>query len=181
MAVLWVGNFDFEHELASPAYVPTNRLRRLSLELAWHLSAFAEVGDGIVMPEAPCPEFVAHWNTLTGENLTLSASLAECGRFDRIEYWGRSRTVHGTSLAVPTRESVRLANSRRWSVTALKRSFNDGPIVFSAVVWAELASPAIHDLVLTRAFEWLRPRREDFPFAAAYPAGVAVDRWFRAR
>lgn len=62
---------------------------------------------------------------------------------------------------------------RRWSVAALKNSFNDGRIVFSAVVWAELAGPAVPDKVLTRAFEWLRPIREDFPFAAAHPAGVA--------
>ena len=63
--------------------------------------------------------------------------------------------------------------SRHWSVAALKQSFNDGPIVFSAVVWAELATPLIREKVLTQAFEWLRPIREDFPFAAAHSAGIA--------
>lgn len=116
MAVLWVGNFDFEHELASPAYVPTQALRRLSRELAWHLSAFAEDGDGIELPEAPCPEFVAHWTALTGGELVIVPSVADCGRFERIEHWGQSQRVQSTSVAEPTLESVRLANSRRWSV-----------------------------------------------------------------
>lgn len=62
---------------------------------------------------------------------------------------------------------------RGWSLAALKQSFDDGVIVFSAVVWAELSSPAVHDAVLTRAFAWLRPQREDFPYAAAHTAGVA--------
>ena len=114
MSVLWVGNFDFEHELASPAYVPTHALRRLSHELVWHLSAFAEDGDALEMPEAPCPEFVAQWNALTGGDLAVVAGSAEYGRFDRIEAWGRSQRLRSLG---PTLESVRLANSRRWSVT----------------------------------------------------------------
>lgn len=117
MAAVWVGNFDFEHELASAAYAPTDALRRLNCELAWHLSALTEAGDGIEMPHAPCPEFVAHWNALTGGDVTIVASSAECGRFERIEPWGRSRRIHRSSIASPTSEAVRLANSRRWSVT----------------------------------------------------------------
>jgi predicted nucleic acid-binding protein len=69
---------------------------------------------------------------------------------------------------------------RRWSLAALKQSFEDGVIVFSAVVWAELSTPAIPDAVLTRAFAWLRPQHEDFPYAAAHTAGVA-HRLYRQR
>ena len=69
---------------------------------------------------------------------------------------------------------------RNWSLAALKQSFEDGLIVFSAIVWAELSSPAIHDAALARAFAWLRPQREDFPFAAAHAAGAA-HRLYRQR
>ena len=70
--------------------------------------------------------------------------------------------------------------ARHWSLAALKRSVEDGLIVFSAIVWAELSSPVIRDDVLERAFAWLRPQREDFPFAAAHAAGAA-HRLYRQR
>jgi predicted nucleic acid-binding protein len=69
---------------------------------------------------------------------------------------------------------------RNWSLAALKQCLDDGAIVFSAVVWAELSSPAIQDALLARALAWLRPQREDFPFAAAHTAGVA-HRLYRQR
>ena len=70
--------------------------------------------------------------------------------------------------------------ARHWSLSALKQSFKDGLIVFSAIVWAELSSPAIRDDVLERTFAWLRPQREDFPFTAAHTAGAA-HRLYRQR
>lgn len=69
---------------------------------------------------------------------------------------------------------------RNWSLAALKQCLDDGAIVFSAVVWAELSSPAVQDALLARALAWLRPQREDFPFAAAHTAGVA-HRLYRQR
>jgi predicted nucleic acid-binding protein len=62
---------------------------------------------------------------------------------------------------------------RPWSVQALKASTEVGQIVISAVVWAELAGMNLPQDRLRAALDWLRPLREDFPFAAAYPAGVA--------
>lgn len=62
---------------------------------------------------------------------------------------------------------------RQWSLTALERSLESGPVVMSAIVWAELARPSLGEDKLLRVLAWLRPRREDFPFAAAYPAGLA--------
>lgn len=62
---------------------------------------------------------------------------------------------------------------RPWSLAALKLALDQGPIVFSAVVWAELSRPSLSEAALMRLFEWIKPQREDLPFAAAYPAGCA--------
>jgi predicted nucleic acid-binding protein len=62
---------------------------------------------------------------------------------------------------------------RPWSLAALKAASDAGVIVFSAVVWAELAASAIREEMLLRIFARFAPRREDFPFAAAYAAGLA--------
>ena len=65
------------------------------------------------------------------------------------------------------------APTRRWSLAALKQALGEGPIVFSAIVWAELSKPSFGEETLARVFEWLEPLREDFPFSAAFPAGTA--------
>lgn len=62
---------------------------------------------------------------------------------------------------------------RRWSLTAMRSVAESGPVVFSAVVWAELASTSIHEDMLHRVFARFDPRNEDFPFAASYAAGLA--------
>ena len=63
--------------------------------------------------------------------------------------------------------------SRAWSVSALEACYETGAIVFSAVVWSELAHPGFAEAEMAEAFTWLKPRREDFPFRAAYRAGSA--------
>ncbi|TKT75375.1 type II toxin-antitoxin system VapC family toxin [Aquamicrobium sp. LC103] len=70
--------------------------------------------------------------------------------------------------------------ARAWSLSALRDGFESGPIVLSAIVWAELSHPELPERRLLRAFEWLKPRREDFPFSAASLAGTA-HRLYRAR
>lgn len=62
---------------------------------------------------------------------------------------------------------------RPWSLRALKASAEAGSIVLSAIVWAELGGMGQAQGRLLQALEWLRPRREDFPFSAAYAAGLA--------
>ncbi|KQT54344.1 hypothetical protein ASG43_01675 [Aureimonas sp. Leaf454] len=59
------------------------------------------------------------------------------------------------------------------SVDAVLRQADAGPIVIGAVVWAELATSAVQEEQLMRRLAWLRPRREPFPFEAAYAAGLA--------
>ena len=48
-----------------------------------------------------------------------------------------------------------------------------GDIVLSAIVWAELAFSKQIEKDLMRRIAWLKPRREGFPFEAAFPAGRA--------
>ncbi|MBS9722575.1 type II toxin-antitoxin system VapC family toxin [Tianweitania sp. BSSL-BM11] len=66
------------------------------------------------------------------------------------------------------------------SADALEQAMHDGPIVLSAVVWAEFATPGLTEEQLWRKLQWLKPQREDFPFEAAYPAGLA-HRTYKAR
>ena len=67
--------------------------------------------------------------------------------------------------------------SRAWSVSALEACYDAGAIVISAVVWSELAHPEFAEADMAEAFAWLQPRREDFPFRAAYRAGLAHARY----
>jgi hypothetical protein len=64
-------------------------------------------------------------------------------------------------------------SARAWSMRSLKACLDEGPIVLSAIVWAELAEPSLPEARLFEAVSWLRPKRENFPFAAAYAAGRA--------
>lgn len=66
---------------------------------------------------------------------------------------------------------------RAWSLDALQLAVSEGVLVLSAIVWAEMAHEAIEEGVLERALSRLRAKREDFPFAAAYAAGVAHRRY----
>lgn len=61
----------------------------------------------------------------------------------------------------------------RGSADSLKAAVDDGDIVLSAVVWAELAIPNVPEDRLLRRLSWLRPRREGFPFEAGFLAGGA--------
>lgn len=90
----------------------------------------------------------------------------------------KTSTLIDTNVLIDVLGAPQL-QGRRWSLAALKRSFNEGAIVFSAIVWAELSRPGFAEAVLVSAFAWLSPRRENFPFDAAYPAGIAQDLYRR--
>lgn len=66
------------------------------------------------------------------------------------------------------------------SKNAIIDSFERGGIVLSAIVWAELATPFVDEMQLAGRIGWMRPKREAFPFAAAYHAGRA-HRLYRQR
>lgn len=62
---------------------------------------------------------------------------------------------------------------RAWSLTALKSCVDSGVIVLSAIVWSELSGMSPSQDRLLKALDWLKPKREDFPFEAAFTAGAA--------
>lgn len=72
------------------------------------------------------------------------------------------------------------APTRDWSIRALKSCLDEGRLVVSGIVWAELVEPSLREAQLLQAVSWLQPKREDFPFAAAYTAGLA-HRTYRER
>lgn len=115
MPRLWIGNFDFEHELAQPGLTLSANLQRLNAELATSWLAVAEEGDEIWTPEAIPDSF---WQELPTRGLpavrpcSLDLSRLERDAFDLPEgrlpvWWGG-----GADTAL---EIVRRANSRRWS------------------------------------------------------------------
>ncbi|WP_294641468.1 type II toxin-antitoxin system VapC family toxin [uncultured Aureimonas sp.] len=66
------------------------------------------------------------------------------------------------------------------ALDALTGAADQGVIVLSPVVWAELAFSPMTEPLLYRSISWLSPKREPFPFEAAYPAGQA-HRLYRMR
>lgn len=71
-------------------------------------------------------------------------------------------------------------SERDWSVQALKAAFEAGELVINALIWSELASPAMPESELADLLQWLKLRREPVPFAAAYQAGIAHRRYREA-
>ena len=69
---------------------------------------------------------------------------------------------------------------RESALDALTGAADEGVIVLSPIVWAELAFSPMTESLLYRSISWLSPRREAFPFEAAYPAGQA-HRLYRTR
>ncbi len=59
------------------------------------------------------------------------------------------------------------------SRNAIVECLENGGVVISAIVWAELAQPFLDEGQLASRIAWMRPKREAFPFAAAFPAGRA--------
>ena len=85
-------------------------------------------------------------------------------------------TLIDSNVLIDVLGAANLPN-RWWSLAALKLAVDEGEIVLSAVAWAEMAHPSLPEDVLLRSFARFNPRREDFPFAGAYPAGLAQRRY----
>jgi hypothetical protein len=121
MPRLWVGNFDFEHQLADPGRTPSQRLRRLNAELATCWLAVADDGDVIWTPE-PIP--TPFWDTMAAAGLPRVTPVGDwrsaCDRYDLMP-WGWTAGLlsmaarQSPSRDLPPVEAVRTANSRRWS------------------------------------------------------------------
>lgn len=119
MARLFVGNFDFEHELAAASgWNPSAALRRMSAERSVSWISLADDGDRVWTPEPIADEF---WESLPMHGLprvrgvvdltSLSANLHE------VVPWGWSAWARaiGCTTARPSDSAVRQGNSREWS------------------------------------------------------------------
>ncbi|MEN3791131.1 type II toxin-antitoxin system VapC family toxin [Fulvimarina sp. MAC3] len=66
------------------------------------------------------------------------------------------------------------------SAKSIVLALGEGPVILSAVVWAELTAGLGPDIDIEAIYSVFAYRREAFPFAAAYPAGQA-HRLYRQR
>lgn len=119
MPRLFVGNFDFEQELASGSHRPSSRaLRRMSAERAVCWISLAEDGDWIWTPEPIAEDF---WESLAAQGLprvhgvvdwkSVTASVSEVIAWGCLP-WTRA---FNRAMAYPTDSAVLHANSRTWS------------------------------------------------------------------
>lgn len=124
MPRLFFGNFDFEHELAVPQHAPNHARRQLHTELSWHLTAFAEPDDVVWLPQQPADEFLSEWSQLSGGCQVVSQLVPARHSTNHNTFaqaWGWSHQARqsarwaGCQINAPDLETVRLANSRRWS------------------------------------------------------------------
>jgi predicted nucleic acid-binding protein len=66
---------------------------------------------------------------------------------------------------------------RHWSIGALKRCADEGALILTPVVWAELAATSAAEEKLVQALAWLGLVRQELPFEAAFRAGKAHRRY----
>ncbi|PWK63557.1 type II toxin-antitoxin system VapC family toxin [Aminobacter sp. AP02] len=67
-----------------------------------------------------------------------------------------------------------------WSARHLEACFDAGDIAINPIIWSELASPIRDEASLEGALAWLKPRREQIPWEAAFRAGLAQAQYRRA-
>lgn len=119
MPRLFVGNFSFEHELASPSgWRPSAALQRISTERAVAWIALADDGDAIWTPE-PIPD--SFWESLAIQGLSRVRGVVELDTAitstHAIVPWGWSSSTRALAhhRELPSDAAVRQGNSREWS------------------------------------------------------------------
>lgn len=119
MSRLFVGNFDFEHELAAlSGWNPSAALRRISAERSVSWISLADDGDLIWTPEPISDEF---WESLAKQGLPRVRSAVDLNSVPanvrEVVPWGWSAWTHaiGGATARPSDFAVRQGNSRTWS------------------------------------------------------------------
>ncbi len=119
MPRLFVGNFDFEHELAaSSGWNPPAALRRMLAERVVSWISLVDDGDLIWTPELIPDEF---WESLAKQSLPRVSGVVDLNsvavNVREVVPWGWSASSRaiGGSTAQPSDTSVRQGNSRTWS------------------------------------------------------------------
>ena len=121
MSRLYVGNFDFEHELAgSSGWNPSVALQRMSAERSVSWISLADDGDLIWTPEPIPDEF---WESLAKQGLPRVRGIVDLisvvTTAQEVVPWGWSAATRaiGGVTARPSDSAVRQGNSREWSST----------------------------------------------------------------
>lgn len=121
MPRLWIGNFDFEHQLVDPGRTLSQRLRQLNAELAPCWLAVADDGDAIWTPE-PIP--AAFWDAMAAAGFARITPVTDwrtVGNQYELTPWGWTAALlqiarkRSSTRELPAADVVRTANSRRWS------------------------------------------------------------------
>lgn len=119
MPRLFVGNFDFEHELAAASgWNPSAALRRMSAERAVSWISLADDGDLIWTPEPIADEF---WESLADHGLPRVRGVVDLNSVAETAHevvpWGWSEWTRTLSSAIvlPSNSAVSQGNCREWS------------------------------------------------------------------
>lgn len=118
MIRIFVGNFDFEHELAASGWNPSAALRRMSAERATSWISLADDGDLIWTPEPIADEF---WELLAKQGLPRVRGVVDLNSVAEIPHevmpWGWSAWTRALSntIVLPSNSAVSQGNSREWS------------------------------------------------------------------
>lgn len=119
MPRMWIGNFDFEHQLSDPGRTLSAKLQHLNAELAPCWLAVADDGDALWTPELIPVEF---WDAMAAAGLPRLVPITNWrNQHDTHELtpWGWTPDLLAAAArpgrTFPSAEAVRQANSRRWS------------------------------------------------------------------
>lgn len=128
---LFIGNFDFEHQLAEPKRETPQNLKGLNAELACAWLSIAEDGDYVSTPLPLDDEFLRQFGSGAFPRVVPVTSFREVPRDVECVPWGWSPEIrelverYGWSAQAPNDDAVRLANSRSTS-DRLERLWNIG-------------------------------------------------------
>ncbi len=118
MAILFIPNFDFEHQLTSRGNYQSNaQLKRINQELVWIWLCLMKEGDSILTESLPDSSFLdlLHQQGITVPKLVQSVDEAifkdiiPWGWSEQVELLDRSESIH------PSIETVKKINSRSYS------------------------------------------------------------------
>lgn len=125
----FIGNFDFEHQLATPGSTLSSQLRRLNAELATSWLAVAHDGDILWTPEPIEPGFWEQCASVGLPRLQTVTQLADIPADATLVPWGWTSALSDLARqrghAVIDPQIIRAANSRRWSMD-LEQSWQVG-------------------------------------------------------
>jgi len=63
--------------------------------------------------------------------------------------------------------------ARAWSLKAMRRCFEEGPLVINPIIWSELAAAPLSEQQLSQALDWLGLKKEPVSYEIAFRAGKA--------